>query len=139
MPARALGIDLGTTNSVMAYIHKGEPKIIDNRDSSDLTSSVVGLGRKGELLVGKTAKARSVMYPDDTIYSVKRFIGRKYSDPFVQQALAQVAYRVTEGQDGDVRVHMGGREYTPTEISSLVLRRLKEDAGFALAMHFLAL
>jgi len=128
MPARALGIDLGTTNSVMAYIHKGEPKIIDNRDSSDLTPSVAGLGRKGELLVGKTAKARSVMYPDDTIYSVKRFIGRKYSDPFVKKALAKVAYRVTEGQDGDVRVHMGGREYTPTEISSLILRRLKEDA-----------
>lgn len=128
MSARALGIDLGTSNSVMAYIHKGEPKIIDNRDSSDLTPSVVGLGRKGELLVGKTAKARAIMYPDDTIYSIKRFIGRKYSDPFVQEALAKVAYRVTEGQDGDVCVHMGGREYTPTEISSLVLRRLKEDA-----------
>lgn len=125
---RALGIDLGTTNSVMAYIFKGEPKVIDNRESKPLTPSVVGRGRKGELLVGQPAKNRAVSSPEETVYSVKRFIGRYYNDDFVKKALAKVAYRVSAAEDGNVAVWIGERTYSPTEISALVLRRMKEDA-----------
>jgi molecular chaperone DnaK len=126
--ARALGIDLGTTNSVMAYIHKGEPKVLDNRDLKNLTPSVVGKGKKGELLVGRAAQARAIVSSEDTIYSVKRFIGRHFKDEFVQKAITKVSYRVDEAEDGDVQVWIGESAYSSEEISALVLRRLKEDA-----------
>ena len=125
---RALGIDLGTTNSFMAYMKRGEPQIIDNRDNKDLTPSVVARGKRGELLVGSTAKARAVIEPQNTIYSIKRFMGRVYKDPSVQKALQGIPYRVTEGTDSEARAWLGDRDYTPTEISSLILHRMKQDA-----------
>ena len=125
---RVLGIDLGTTNSVMAYIKRGEPQIIDNRENKDLTPSVVARGKRSELLVGATAKARAILDPQNSIYSIKRFMGRTYNDPMVQKALQGISYRVSEGIDSEVRVWLGERDYTPTEISSLILRRLKQDA-----------
>jgi len=109
-------------------MHRGEPKIVLNRDNRDLTPSIVSRGKRGELLVGVPAKSRALIDPQNTISSIKRFMGRKYADPDVHKALARVSYRVTEGQDGDVRVWLGDREYTPIEISALILRRLKEDA-----------
>ncbi len=125
---RTLGIDLGTTNSVMAQIHRGAPEIVVNREARDLTPSVVGRGKKGELLIGTAAKARAFLYPDDTIYSIKRFMGRMFADPDVQKALQLVTYKISEGPAGDVRVWLGGGEYSPSEISSLILWSLKKDA-----------
>lgn len=125
---RVLGIDLGTTNSVMALVRGGEPRVIANRDNSDLTPSVVGRGKKGELLVGIGARARSAIDPEGTVYSVKRLMGRRFADREVQTVLKRLSYKVTAGDDGDARVWIGDRDYTPIEISALILRRLKQDA-----------
>ncbi|MEU9040991.1 MULTISPECIES: Hsp70 family protein [unclassified Kitasatospora] len=125
---RTLGIDLGTTNSVVAHLRRGEPEIIFNRQNQEATPSVVGSGRKGELLVGSTARGRVAIDGANVIRSVKRFMGRKFKDPQVQAALKEVDYKVTAGTDGDVNVWFNGRSYTPIEISAIILHRLKEDA-----------
>lgn len=125
---RTLGIDLGTTNSVVAHLRRGEPEIIFNRQNQEATPSVVGSGRKGELLVGSTARSRIAIDGANVIRSVKRFMGRKFKDPQVQAALKEVDYKVTAGTDGDVNVWFNGRAYTPIEISAIILHRLKEDA-----------
>ncbi|MFF3003543.1 Hsp70 family protein [Kitasatospora sp. NPDC057940] len=125
---RTLGIDLGTTNSVVAHLRRGEPEIIFNRQNQEATPSVVGSGRKGELLVGSTARSRVAIDGANVIRSVKRFMGRKFKDPQVQAALKEVDYKVTAGTDGDVNVWFNGRSYTPIEISAIILHRLKEDA-----------
>ncbi|MFD5435621.1 Hsp70 family protein [Kitasatospora sp. NPDC127067] len=125
---RTLGIDLGTTNSVVAHLRRGEPEIIFNRQNQEATPSVVGSGRKGELLVGSTARSRIAVDGVNVIRSVKRFMGRKFKDPQVQAALKEVDYKVTAGTDGDVNVWFNGRSYTPIEISAIILHRLKEDA-----------
>ncbi|MCF2531402.1 Hsp70 family protein [Yinghuangia soli] len=121
---RTLGIDLGTTNSVMAYLSRGEPKILLNRQNRDSTPSVVALGRRDELLVGAPARGRGT----DAVTSVKRFMGRRFDDPEVAAALDRVAYRIGRGADGDVHVRLGAYDYTPIEISAMILRRLKLDA-----------
>ncbi|MFJ2576865.1 Hsp70 family protein [Kitasatospora aureofaciens] len=125
---RTLGIDLGTTNSVVAHLRRGEPEIIFNRQNQEATPSVVGTGRKSELLVGSTARSRTAIDGANVIRSVKRFMGRKFKDPQVQAALKEVDYKVTAGTDGDVNVWFNGRSYTPIEISAIILHRLKEDA-----------
>ncbi|WP_327675595.1 Hsp70 family protein [Kitasatospora sp. NBC_00458] len=125
---RTLGIDLGTTNSVVAHLRRGEPEIVFNRQNQEATPSVVGRGRKGELLVGSTARSRLALDGENVIRSVKRFMGRKFKDPQVQAALGELDYRVTAGADGDVNVWFDGRSYTPIEISAIILHRLKEDA-----------
>ncbi|GAB2697410.1 Hsp70 family protein [Kitasatospora kifunensis] len=125
---RTLGIDLGTTNSVVAHLRRGEPEILFNRQNQEATPSVVGRGRRGELLVGSTARGRLALDGENVIRSVKRFMGRKFRDPQVQAALDELDYKVTAGTDGDVNVWFDGRSYTPIEISAIILRRLKEDA-----------
>jgi molecular chaperone DnaK (HSP70) len=129
--SRAIGIDLGTTNSVMATMRRGTPIIIDNVSANrDITPSVVSRARRGELLVGAAAKGRAGADPRNTIYSVKRFMGRHLNDPLVQRTLSEMdmPYEVTAGPDGDVRVTFAGRPYSPIEISSLILYQLKQDA-----------
>lgn len=133
---RTLGIDLGTTNSVVAHLRRGEPEIIFNRQNQEATPSVVGSGRKGELLVGSTARSRIAIDGANVIRSVKRFMGRKFKDPQVQAALKEVDYKVTAGTDGDVNVWFNGRSYTPIEISAIILHRLKEDAEQRLGEPF---
>ncbi|MEW1909085.1 Hsp70 family protein [Kitasatospora sp. NPDC085895] len=125
---RTLGIDLGTTNSVVAQLRRGEPEIVINMQNQEGTPSVVGRGRKGELLVGSNARSRLALDGENVIRSVKRFMGRKFRDPQVQAALDEVDYKVTAGTDGDVNVWFDGRSYTPIEISAMILHRLKEDA-----------
>ncbi|MFJ1702565.1 Hsp70 family protein [Kitasatospora sp. NPDC088346] len=125
---RTLGIDLGTTNSVVAHLRRGEPEIIFNRQNQEATPSVVGRGRRGELLVGSTARGRLALDGENVIRSVKRFVGRRFRDPQVQAALDELDYKVTAGTDGDVNVWFDGRSYTPVEISAIILHRLKEDA-----------
>lgn len=127
--AKILGIDLGTTNSAMAVMEGGEPVIIPNAEGNRTTPSVVAVNPKtGERMVGQVAKRQAVTNPKNTIFSVKRFMGRKYKDAEVQRALQYVPYEVREAPNGDVRVVMGGKDYSPPEISAMILQKLKDDA-----------
>ncbi|HSA53969.1 MAG TPA: Hsp70 family protein [Yinghuangia sp.] len=125
---RTLGIDLGTTNSVMAQLRRGQPEIIHNRRNEEATPSVVTRGRHGELLVGQDARRRTLLDAENVIRSVKRFMGRKFNDTDVQAALRELDYQVTAGMDGDITIAFHGRAYTPIEVSAIILHRLKEDA-----------
>jgi molecular chaperone DnaK len=126
--AKALGIDLGTAISKMATIIGGEPKCLESREGSILTPSVVALSKTGERLVGILAERQSVTNPKNTIHSVKRFIGRRFSDPEIQKELKLMVYQTRERADGGVEIKMGEKWYTPIEISSMILQKLKLDA-----------
>jgi molecular chaperone DnaK len=126
---RIIGIDLGTTNSVVAIMEGGEPTVIPSSEGSRLIPSVVAQNPKtGERLVGQVARRQAVVNPENTIFSIKRFMGRKYSDPEVQHGLDFVPYKVDEAPNGDVRVDLGGKTYSPPEISAMVLAKIKADA-----------
>jgi molecular chaperone DnaK len=126
---RIIGIDLGTTNSVVAVMEGGEPTVITSSEGSRLIPSVVAINPKtGERLVGQVARRQAIVNADNTIFSIKRFMGRKHSDPEVQRALDVVPYKVTGAANGDVRVHMGGKEYAPPEVSAMILAKIKADA-----------
>lgn len=125
---RAVGIDLGTTFSLVAVIEGGEPKIIPNAEGERLTPSVVAIDKKGERLVGLLAKRQAITNPDNTIFSVKRLMGRKYKDPEVQHAIKRLPYKIVEVSNGDAWVVMGGKQYSPPEISAMILQKLKIDA-----------
>src|SRR6187401_993809 len=127
--AKVIGIDLGTTNSAMAVLEAGQPTILENAEGSRITPSVVAIDpRTGQRLVGTLARRQAVTNPENTVFSIKRFMGRKFDDPIVQDAIKRVAYRVTRAANGDVRVVMGGKEYSPPEISAMILQKLREDA-----------
>src|SRR5437016_3382249 len=126
--AKVIGIDLGTTNSVVAVMEAGEPTVLDNNEGSRITPSVVAITKSGERLVGQVAKRQAVTNPENTIYSIKRLMGRKYDDPEVQRTLKSVPYKITRAANGDVRVTMGGKEYSSAEISAMILQKLKADA-----------
>ena len=127
--AKVLGIDLGTTNSVTAIMEAGEPTVLENAEGSRLTPSVVAVNPKtGERLVGQVARRQAITNPENTIFSVKRFMGRKYDDVQVQKALKVVPYKVAKASNGDVRVVLNGKEYSPPEISAMILQKLKADA-----------
>ena len=125
--AKAVGIDLGTTNSVVAVMEGGQPTVITNSEGSRLTPSVVAFTKTGERLVGQIAKRQSVLNPENTIYSAKRFIGRRYSE--VQSEIKNVTYKVVAGPNDAVRFEIMGKQYAPEEISALVLRKLADDAS----------
>src|SRR5437588_1010347 len=126
--AKVIGIDLGTTNSVMAVIEGGEPTVLENSEGSRLTPSVVAITKTGERLVGQVAKRQAVTNPENTVFSIKRLMGRKYDDPEVQRTIKTVPYKITRARNGDVRVVLGGREYSPPEISAMILQKMKVDA-----------
>ena len=123
---KVVGIDLGTTNSVVAVLEGGEPTVITNAEGSRLTPSVVGWSKGGELLVGQVAKRQAVTNPERTIFSIKRFMGRRFSE--VRDEAGRVPYKVVEGPNGDARVEVDGKLYSPEEISAMILRKLKQDA-----------
>src|SRR5437764_9787171 len=126
---RVIGIDLGTTNSVIAVMEAGEPVVISNAEGNRLTPSVVAVNPKtNERMVGQVAKRQAVTNPDNTIFSIKRFMGRKYDDPEVQRSLKLVPYKVSKAANGDVRVNLGGKDHSPPEISAMILQKLKTDA-----------
>jgi molecular chaperone DnaK len=125
---RTIGIDLGTTNSVMAVIEGGEPTVIPNAEGERLTPSVVAMTSGGERLVGRFAKRQAITNPANTIFSVKRFMGRRYDDPAVQRDLKLVPYEVRKAQNGGVEIKIGDRWYSPPEISAMILQKLKTDA-----------
>jgi molecular chaperone DnaK len=125
---RAVGIDLGTTFSVVAVIEGGEPKVIPNAEGERLTPSVVAIDKKGERLVGLLAKRQAITNPENTIFSIKRLMGRKFRDPEVQFDMKRLPYKIIEARNGDAWVVMGGKEYSPPEISAMILQKLKADA-----------
>ncbi|MDQ2805696.1 MAG: molecular chaperone DnaK [Chloroflexota bacterium] len=126
--ARVIGIDLGTTNSVVSIMEGGEPTVIPNAEGSRLTPSVVAMSKANERLVGQVAKRQAITNPENTVFSIKRFMGRKFNDPDVQRDMKLVPYKVTAAPNGDVQVWMGGRAYSPPEISAMILQKLKQDA-----------
>lgn len=123
---KILGIDLGTTNSCMAVMDGTTFKIIPNAEGANTTPSVVAFTKTGERLVGQTAKRQAVTNPKNTIFSVKRFMGRKYSE--VKDELSRVPYEVVEGKNGDAYIKAGDKSYSPPEISAMILQKLKTDA-----------
>ena len=127
--AKVLGIDLGTTNSAAAVIDAGEPVIIENAEGGRLTPSVIALNtRSGERYVGQVAKRQAVTNPENTLFSVKRLMGRKFDDSVVQGAINKLPYKIVNGTDGDAHVEMGGQSYAPAQVSSFVLQKIKQDA-----------
>ena len=125
---KVIGIDLGTTNSVIAVVEGGEPVVIPNAEGARLTPSVVAMNKAGERMVGQVARRQAVTNPENTIFSVKRFIGRKLGEPTVQRDLSMVPYKLSGAPNGDVRVTMGDKDYAPPEVSAMVLQKLKADA-----------
>ena len=125
---RAIGIDLGTTLSAAAVIEGGDPKIIPSSEGGNLVPSMVAMGKTGERLVGELAKRQSIVNPENTIFSIKRLIGRKFKDDIVQHDIKRLPYKITEASNGDCRVLMGGKEYSPQEVSAMILQKLKADA-----------
>ncbi|MFL6546904.1 MAG: Hsp70 family protein, partial [Candidatus Udaeobacter sp.] len=125
--AKAIGIDLGTTNSVVATMEGDKPTVIVNSEGGRVTPSVVAFTKTGERLVGQVAKRQAALNPERTVYSIKRFMGRKYSE--VAEELKQVTYKVVPGPNDAVRIEIDGKLYSPEEISSFILRKLADDAA----------
>ena len=127
--SKVLGIDLGTTNSVAAVIEAGEPEIVENAEGARITPSVVAVNTKsGERYVGQIAKRQAVTNPENTLFSVKRLMGRKFDDPEIQEAMQKLPYKIIKGSDGNAEVEMGGQGYGPPQISSFILQKIKQDA-----------
>ena len=124
--AKVIGIDLGTTNSVVAVVEGGDPVVIANQEGSRLTPSVVGFTKDGEILVGQVAKRQAITNPENTVFSIKRFMGRRYDE--VLQEIKLVPYKVVKADNGDARVEVRGKVYSPPEVSAMILRKLKEAA-----------
>ncbi|HZB76580.1 MAG TPA: Hsp70 family protein, partial [Solirubrobacteraceae bacterium] len=124
--AKTIGIDLGTTNSCMAVLEGGEPTVIENAEGGRTTPSVVAFTKGGERLVGTVAKRQAVTNPENTVFSIKRFMGRKEAE--VREEEAIVPYKVVAGPGGDARVEAGGLQQSPPEISAMILQKLKADA-----------
>jgi len=130
---KAIGIDLGTTLSEVAVLEGGEPKMIPSAEGGDLVPSVVAVSKAGERLVGQVAKRQAIVNPENTVYSIKRFMGRKFGEPSgrelpVEEDANRVTYKTARAANDDVRVVMGGKEYSPPEISAMILQKLKADA-----------
>ncbi len=126
--AKAIGIDLGTTNSVVAVVQGGEPVVIPNQEGMRTTPSVVAFTEKGERLVGQIAKRQAITNPENTIFSIKRLMGRKYNSPEVDHAKKRLPYKMVEASNGDAHVEIRGKRYSPPEISAMILQKLKEAA-----------
>jgi molecular chaperone DnaK len=124
--SKIIGIDLGTTNSVVAVMQGGEPVVIPNQEGARTTPSVVGITKSGERLVGQVAKRQSITNPENTVYSIKRFMGRRYDE--VGEELKRVPYKIVRGPHDDVRVEISGKVYSPPEISAMILQKLKSAA-----------
>jgi len=124
--AKVIGIDLGTTNSVVAVVEGGDPVVIPNTEGNRLTPSVVGFAKEGEILVGQVAKRQAITNPENTVFSIKRFMGRRYDE--VLHEIKLVPYKVVKAGNGDARVEIRGKQYAPPEISAMILRKLKEAA-----------
>ncbi len=126
--SKIIGIDLGTTNSVVAIMEGGEPNVIPSSEGERLVPSVVAVNKNHERMVGRVARNQAVVNSENTIFSIKRFMGRKYEDPEVLRAAARIPYKVSKAPNGDVRVTLDGKEYSPPEVSAMILAKMKADA-----------
>ena len=126
--AKVIGIDLGTTNSCVAVMEGGKPKVIENAEGARTTPSVVAFTKDGERLIGQPAKRQAVTNPDNTIFAVKRLIGRRYDDPITKKDTELVPYKIVKGSNGDAWVEAGGKDYSPSQISAFILQKMKETA-----------
>ncbi len=126
--AKIIGIDLGTTNSVAAVMMGGEPVVIPSAEGERLVPSVVAVNKNGERLVGRVARNQAIINPENTIFSIKRFMGRRYDDLEVQRALSHIPYTISKAPNGDMQVDMGGKQYSAPEISAMILSKIKRDA-----------
>ncbi len=124
--AKIIGIDLGTTNSVVAVMEGGEPKVITNPEGGRTTPSVVAFTKSGERLVGQVAKRQAVTNPENTVYSIKRFMGRRFNE--IASEIKTVPYKVVAATNGDCRVVAQGKEYSPPEISAMILQKMRDAA-----------
>jgi len=126
--AKVIGIDLGTTNSCVAVMEGGKPKVIENSEGARTTPSVVAFTKDGERLIGQPAKRQAVTNPDNTIFAVKRLIGRRFDDPITKKDTELVPYKIVKGNNGDAWVEAGGKDYSPSQISAFILQKMKETA-----------
>src|SRR4026209_459515 len=124
--AKVIGIDLGTTNSVVAVVEGGDPTVVANQEGSRLTPSVVAFTKEGDTLVGQVAKRQAITNPENTVFSIKRFMGRRYDE--VLHEIKLVPFKVVKVSNGDARVEIRGKQNAPPEISAMSLRKLKEAA-----------
>jgi len=125
---KIIGIDLGTTNSVVSVVEGGEPVVIPNAEGSRTTPSVVAITAEGERLVGQAAKRQAITNPENTVFAIKRLIGRKYSDSEVEKDKTMVPYKIVEGTSGDAWVEVRGKKYSPAEVSAWILQKMKQTA-----------
>src|SRR5687767_1299541 len=125
---KIIGIDLGTTNSVVAIMEGKEPKVIPNEEGGRLTPSVVAFDEKGEVLVGQIARRQAITNPENTVFSSKRFMGRKFNDPITQEEMKRVPFKLVPAGNGDVAFEIRGKKYSPPEIGARVLMKLKRAA-----------
>src|SRR5204863_5132695 len=126
--AKVIGIDLGTTNSCVAVMEGGQAKVIENAEGARTTPSVVAFASNGEILVGQPAKRQAITNPENTIFAIKRLIGRRYDDPMVEKHKTLVPYKVVRGENGDAWVEVRGKRYSPSQISAFILTRMRETA-----------
>jgi molecular chaperone DnaK len=126
--AKVIGIDLGTTNSCVAVMEGGKPKVIENSEGARTTPSTVAFTKEGERLIGQPAKRQAVTNPDNTIFAVKRLIGRRFDDPITKKDTELVPYKIVKGSNGDAWVEAGGKDYSPSQISAFILQKMKETA-----------
>src|SRR3989338_1663400 len=126
--SKIIGIDLGTTNSVVAVMEGAKPKVIPSAEGSNTTPSIVAVNKNGERVVGLIAKRQAITNPHNTVYSVKRFMGRRFDEPEIQKTAKIVPYQLKKGDDGSVRIVMCEKDYTPQETSAFILQKLKADA-----------
>ncbi|HET6371191.1 MAG TPA: Hsp70 family protein, partial [Nitrospiria bacterium] len=126
--AKVIGIDLGTTFSCVSVVTAGDPEVIPNAEGNRTTPSVVAITEKGERLVGQIARRQAITNPENTIYSIKRLMGRKYDSDQVREAMKRLPYKVVKAPNGDAHVEIRGKVYSPPEVSAMILQKLKQDA-----------
>jgi molecular chaperone DnaK len=125
MAAKAIGIDLGTTNSCVAVMEGSQAKVIENEEGMRTTPSVVAFAKDGQILVGMPAKRQAITNPENTIFAIKRLIGRRYDDPLVEKHRQLVSYKIVPGPNGDAWVEVQGKKYSPSQISAFILQKMK--------------
>src|SRR6201991_439400 len=126
--AKAIGIDLGTTNSCVAVMEGNKARVIENAEGGRTTPSMVAFTKDGQVLVGQPAKRQAVTNPDNTVFAIKRLIGRRFDDPIVEKDKGLVAYKIVQGENGDAWVEANGKKYSPSQISAFILKKMKETA-----------
>ncbi len=125
---KVIGIDLGTTNSCVAVMDGGKPKVIENSEGARTTPSIVAFTKDGQRLIGQPAKRQAVTNPDNTLFAIKRLIGRRFEDPLTKKDMELVPYKITKGKNGDAWVNAGGEDYSPSQVSAFILQKMKETA-----------